>query len=455
MKSMLNSKYLGKGRPPITPHTIAKGINSLPPIPKKAPYSGAMESLISHNEDLMSRLKVALRRISAIEEHLNQSEKMEKKRSFHYKNLKDQVLVLKEKEKRLRNRKEISESHFHSLNEKVRMLEVEYARLYTSSQKKKITFMDTINDLSRQVMRLKKGRSKLSIVAHELRKSFQSSQNEFSNLKERITIIQTKLTDSTNYIQEQAQKFKESQARDKDEYQRELNALNKELTEAKKMANQFNEVYDENVKIQNQLIFLRRKRDDSRDEFNTEISKAQEGLAYYRSQAKSQALTIKSYSSELEEKNNLITELKEERDNLKDQFESVQCLWKDNQESLEKQFQKNEALQNLNQQVSTQLNRYRQDLKDLRHKFESEKQESSQELQKMKAYLTAIQSFSTNPPLSDRTLLDSPEADLQKETPSEKTNLPDESFTEETKDHTDKTTTATTATTEAPSALIE
>ena len=451
MKSMVNSKYLGKGR---VPPTITKGINSSPPAPK-APYSGAMESLISHNEDLMSRLKVVLRRVSALEEQLNQSEKIEKKRSFHYKNLKDQVLVLKEKEKRLRNRKEISESHFHSLNEKVRMLEVEYARLYTSSQKKKITFMNTINDLSRQVMRLKKGRSKLSTVAHVLRKSFQNSQDEVSNLKERINIIQTKLTDSTNYIQEQAQKFKESQTRNEDEQQRELNALNKELTEAKKRANQFNEAYDENVRIQNQLIFLRRKRDDSRNEFNIEISKAQKSLAHYRSQAKSQALTIKNYSSEVEETNNLIAELKEERDNLKDQFESVQCLWKDNQENLEKQFQKNEALQKLNQQISTQLNRYRQDLKDLRHKFEAEKQESSQELQKMKAYLTAIQSFSTNPPLSDRTLLDSQETDFPEEkTPSEKTNLPDESFTKETKTHTD-TDKTTTATTEAPSTPME
>ena len=451
MKSMVNSKYLGKGRISTTSHPITRGINSSPPA-SKTPYSGAMESLISHNEDLMSRLKVALRRISAIEEQINQSEKIEKKRSFHYKNLKDQVLILKEKEKRLRNRKEISESHFHSLNEKVRMLEVEYARLYTSSQKKKITFINTINDLSRQVMRLKKGRSKLSIIAHALRKSFQSSQNEVSNLKEKINITQTKLTDSTNYIQEQAQKFKESQTRDEDEHRRELNTLNKELTEAKKRANQFNEVYDENVRIQNQLIFLRRKRDDNRNEFNTEISKSQESLAHYRSQAKSQALTIKNYSSEIEEKNNLITELKEERDNLKDQFESVQCLWKDNQENLEKQFQKNEALQKLNQQVSTQLNRYRQDLKDLRHKFEAGKQESSQELQKMKAYFTAVQSFSINPPLSDRTLLDSPETDSPEEAPSEKTNLPNESFTEDAKSHADKTTTATT---EAPSTSME
>ena len=412
MKTITHSKSSSKGKtsqfrpiptpmPRTMPKSMSHKVGSAPKHPEQPPHSGAMESLISHNEDLMSRLKVTLRRVSLLEEKLNQSEKAEKKITFHYKNLKDQILILKEKERRLRNRKEISESHFHSLSEKVRMLEVEYARLYTSTQKKRISFMETIDGLSHQVKRLTKGKTKLSLVAHKLRKSLQENQGVIEALKRDLGLVRSQLEESTNYIQKQGERFKSEREAYERDFEEDIRKIREELAEANKKAEQFDEVYDENVKTQNQLVFLQRKYKESRDEFHEEALKLQEGLAHYRSQAKSQSLTIQNYKSEIEEKDHLIAKLKGEASQLKDQFESVQCLWRDNQGHIEKQNQKNESLQKLNQQISTQLNRYRQDLKELRNQLESERQESSQKIQHLKTYLQTAQSFATESPLPE------------------------------------------------------
>ena len=169
-----------------------------------------------------------------------------------------------------------------------------------------------------------------------------------------------------------------------------------ELMALRKKNTQFNEIYDENVKLQNKLVFLQRKNNENRDELNSEISKLQESLAHYRGQAKNQVLRIRTHTSEMEEKNHEISELKSERATLKDQLESVQCLWRDNQEQMEKQSQKSEALQKLNQQISTQLNRYRQKLKEMRNKFENERHESADKVRQMKTHIQTVQLASTN-----------------------------------------------------------
>ena len=271
-------------------------------LPDKVLRSGAIESLISHNEDLMSRLQVTLRRISLLEEKLHKSNKFQSKLRFHYKNLKDQVLVLKEKEKYLRERKDTAQGKFDAMMEKISILEVEYARLYTSSQEKKIEFIETIKNLSHRNKRANKAKSRLSLIAHRLRDLFKKTKDELETLTKDFKGLQTKLGESTAYIQDQAQKFKEEKKALEQKNQQNTDEITQELKTLQKKVTQFDEIYDENVKLQNKLVFLQRKSTSNRDELNSEVSKLQESLVHYRSQAKGQALSIRNYNSEIEEK---------------------------------------------------------------------------------------------------------------------------------------------------------
>ena len=72
--------------------------------------SSAVEALIQQNDDLMSRLSVSLRRIADLEERVQTQALENGKYKSRYENLKDQVLVLKEKAKILTERKGAEES---------------------------------------------------------------------------------------------------------------------------------------------------------------------------------------------------------------------------------------------------------------------------------------------------------------------------------------------------------
>ncbi len=364
----------------------------------KALRSGAIESLISHNEDLMSRLQVALRRISSLEERLQQSATFENKFKFHYKNLKDQVLVLKQREKYLRERKSIAETKFDGLQQRIRILEIEYAKLYTSSQDEHKQLTGSIKKLSKRIRHLNKFKSKLSFVAHKLRKSFKKSQEELLKSKEELKALKGKLGQAVNYIQNQAEKFK------KEKYE-----LTEELTILRKKNQNFNEVYNENIVLQNKLVFIQRKHDESRNNFNSEVSKLQEGLAHYREQAKSQILSLRQQNEEVEEKKVEVDALKEEIFTLKDQLESIQCLWRDNQNQLEKQRQKGDSLEALNQQMSRQLSQYRQEFKELHQSFQNERHETAKKMNEVKdqlqtARITDKKTISNNLSQKEKTL---------------------------------------------------
>ena len=232
MDPMAHSNNIAQGKIPV-PSQMPRRFNRNQ-LPDKVLRSGAIESLISHNEDLMSRLQVTLRRISLLEEKLHQSNKSQSKFKFHYKNLKDQVLILKEKEKYLRERKNMAEGKFNTLRQRIRILEVEYARLYTSFQDKKTVFATTLTKLSRRIKRLNKSKSRILFVAHKLRKSFRKTQNDLGTLTKDSTTLKIKLGESTTYIQEQAKKFREEKYTYEKKSQQQINELNNELTALRK-----------------------------------------------------------------------------------------------------------------------------------------------------------------------------------------------------------------------------
>ena len=110
-------------------------------ISPEAARSNAVEALLQQNDDLMARLSVSLRRISELEDKLNFTQQSNEKMKFHYENLKDQVLILKQKAQALAQRKDDSEGFLKGLKDKIRYLEEErrlgeirYAELYSSHE---------------------------------------------------------------------------------------------------------------------------------------------------------------------------------------------------------------------------------------------------------------------------------------------------------------------------------
>ncbi|MCB0342606.1 MAG: hypothetical protein H6626_03860 [Pseudobdellovibrionaceae bacterium] len=376
-------------------------------LPDHVLRSGAVEALIQQNDDLMARLRVTLRRISVYEERLHRSESERQKILAEYENFRDQVLVLREKTVALSERHRVEEEALGELRSQVRLREIEYAELYTTSQDRQDELQKTVQKLSKQLARLSRYR-------HRVRRALQNFRNQFSNEKNEIesqftqalentknslnshiqelTVnvslldkekrylqselasetetkarLQKDLAEAAEYISEQAKQATENQTRLVDTYEDQLESLRRDLADAsaekqqllRKMSD-YDNVYERNVDLENQLILLKRQKEDSKTELDQEIIHLQEKLASYRVEAKNKTLENEGLREDKVSLHNQMLTIKQENNQLSEQVESLQCLWRDNQKQLEKQKDQNVALQKLNQSLSQKLNEYRQ-----------------------------------------------------------------------------------------------
>ncbi|MBK7842541.1 MAG: hypothetical protein IPJ71_02425 [Bdellovibrionales bacterium] len=88
-------------------------------LPENVQKSGAIDSLIRQNEDLMARLNVALRRHSILEEQAGKFENTLKQLQDRNEALADQVLVYREKDRLQGNTRKTSERQIQELKEQV------------------------------------------------------------------------------------------------------------------------------------------------------------------------------------------------------------------------------------------------------------------------------------------------------------------------------------------------
>ena len=387
-------------------------------LPSEVLRSGAVESLISQNDDLMARLSVSLRRISLLEEKLHNYDKVHHQVKFHYDNLKDQVLLLKEKSKLATDKKEATEEQLKSLKEQVKVLEINYADIYTSSKDKEQDFHSKLNQLGRRLQRFLRYRKHIQRASRQVKRHYADLLEENRVQKQQLidkTVslegkvskeqftqreLAKKLSESTQYIQNQKREFEDNQKRLTEGYEgqilqrdRELQELRKLNTSLERRCEEIDKLYDENVKLQNQIIFSQRKQDELKTQKETELSQLQQNLSHFRSESKSKTLKIDSLTKEMGEIKTENSRLKENQQKLEDQVESLQCLWKDNQSQLEEQQEKNTALQKLNQQLSTSMNELRQEVKKLKVQLDEAQMQALEQVKGIKTSLKAHKSL--------------------------------------------------------------
>ncbi|MCB0391093.1 MAG: hypothetical protein KDD58_07375 [Bdellovibrionales bacterium] len=199
--------------------------------PLEVARSKAVEALIQQNDDLMARLSVQLRRISALEDELTMSRQNGERITQQYENLKDQLLILKQKAQALANRKDNSEIIVKAANDKVRHLEEElriseirYTELYQSYESKQEQLLKRIDQHARRVRRYVIYRERILKASNNLRAQ---------HLKQIEDLKQRSLTAEHNLSQE-------------------LRDLKEKLTTEHQ--NEFEKFKSENEKIQQKLV---------------------------------------------------------------------------------------------------------------------------------------------------------------------------------------------------------
>ena len=186
------------------PVPIPTSIPSPPPLnelPFNVLHSATVDMLIQQNDDLVSRLKINIRRNSHLEQKVLEFEKIIKETLHQKESLKAQIELNLEKEKKWSEQKQSKDEQIVNFEKKIKKLNLHYTKLYMGSQSKRQELEDKINSQNKNIELLN---TKLSGL-HRIRKLIKDRgvklQKDFEVLREKKEYLQNQMQNQDEKIQ--------------------------------------------------------------------------------------------------------------------------------------------------------------------------------------------------------------------------------------------------------------
>jgi hypothetical protein len=149
-------------------------------------------------------------------------------------------------------------------------------------------------------------------------------------------------------------------------------------------------VFEAKVKLENQLVYEQRQSAIRDAENLATIERLGSDVVSLRAQLKETLIVNEAQKIEIEKLNSEVPHLKQVRENLTEQVESLQALWNHKQKELEAQEEKNRSLQKLNQTISLQLNQQRKEIHGLEQEVEKERYSAEEQIKALKAEIQML-----------------------------------------------------------------
>jgi hypothetical protein len=156
-------------------------------LPENVQKSGAIDSLIRQNEDLMARLNVSLRRHSILEEQAGKFENTLKQLQDRNEALADQVLVYREKDRLQGNSRKTSERQIQELKDQVSLLEIRYAEYYAVSREKLDYLSTKVERTTRRLARYKSYRTRINRLSKDRKKEAEQRIQRLDHENQKLT----------------------------------------------------------------------------------------------------------------------------------------------------------------------------------------------------------------------------------------------------------------------------
>ncbi|MBX3022519.1 MAG: hypothetical protein KF799_12675 [Bdellovibrionales bacterium] len=321
------------------PNQLPKGVD-FSDIPAAALKSSTLEALITQNEDLMARLSVALRKSNELDERVASHEREAQNMRTRFETLKDQYLVMVEKDRMGNSRSaELTEQNL-GYREKIAKLEKMYTDIFVQAQ-----------SFQRRLGRLERHRARMKRAAYSMRSQLQDA----IGLREKVAEGQA-----------QAEQITQSFAARLNEAREQVDIMRSKAAERDRM-------YNEKIEVENTLVLERRQFELSRTDASTRLDNLERETASLRLELKETLIDREDKTQELERLRSEIPSLRDERSRLTEQVESLQALWNHKQRELEQIDEKNKNLQKLNQNISVTLNQQRKEIHGLKNELEKER----------------------------------------------------------------------------------
>lgn len=330
-------------------------------LPKDILKSSTVEGLISQNEDLMARLKVSLRRLSLLElENQKLSEETQRARTAQA-SVGDQILIWKEKDgmwkqkiDQLEREKEIQGEKLKALNSKVLNMTADLNRHVKYHERIKTQVKPYISELKQYA-------ETQDIKIQQLENSLAKKEGQMRDLRHQIIEV----TKNSRYQVEVSEKkaqdlvhFYEGQVQNLTQEVAQLNQIQQEL-EAKSL--KLHTALEQQDILENQLVTLRRSKDELRDRLSEEMGRQQERVSELTRQNQKLGVEHADLQIRVVEDQEKVQRLEKENFQLKEQLESLRYMWNAKNDEHEKLKAAASALERLNLELSQKLNSQRRE----------------------------------------------------------------------------------------------
>ena len=371
---------------PKTPDQIPERLD-LSGVPESALRSSALDAVLQQNDDLMSRLSVSLRRISFLEDKVKETVAEAEMYQARHDNLRDQILVLKEQAKRLSAKNEsLAGEHsrhdqvVNELKEQIRILEVRYAELFQTHRSSRQKAEAEIARAEQIADRYRKYRQKIKLALPKIRNELKAFKIQTAQKDTAIADLRKNLNETTQYIAEQGQNHKRELRELTESYEAKIKANEAEiemLVEQNKLlgerAKEFDRLQSDRYRLENELVVAKRREQDGRENFESELRELQTQLAKFRGESKQLALELQQVTVSRDETKATSEETRRLNQALTEQVESLQTLWQEQQTKIENLTEQKASLQRLNQELSVASNKQRLEIRELKEKLELER----------------------------------------------------------------------------------
>ena len=330
-------------------------------LPKEILKSSTVENLISQNEDLMARLKVALRRLSLLEtENQKMSEETNKAR-LAQSSITDQILVWREKDNlwkqkfdQIEREKEIQTEKLRALQERVKTMTVDLIRHEKYHDRIK-------NQVKPYITQLKEYSRTQDLKLKDLEETTAHREAQLRDTRHQMG----ELTKNSRYQVEAAEKkAKEMIQGYEDQIQsmtKELHVLHQAQEDLEVKTLKLHTALERQDALENELVTVRRSKEDLKIRLEEEIERLQERQSELIRQNQKLGVEHADLQIRVVEDQEKIQRLERENRQYLEQLESLRYMWNAKNEENEKLKVAATALERLNIELSQKLNELRKE----------------------------------------------------------------------------------------------
>jgi chromosome segregation ATPase len=328
------------------PNQMPSGID-FSDLPAGGLSSTTLESLINQNEDLMARLSVSLRRTNEFEDKVHRLETENSHLRSRFETLKEQFMLIQEKDRISAARSLTVHEESMGAKRQLERLEKVYSELFVQAQA-----------FQQRFVRLERHQSRLRKAARSLQTQSKLMPALRRELDEKVADSQRSALKHQQIVQS---------------YEAKIGDIRAEIDSMRVKVGERDSLFAEKVSLENRIVFNQRQFEIQREEQQNLIERLDSENTSMRVQLKESLIATEAAKEEAARLSADLPSLRNEKQNLTEQVESLQALWSHKQNELESSDQKNRALQKLNQSISLTLNQQRKEIQNLSQELEKER----------------------------------------------------------------------------------